>query len=474
MANSAERTGQVVRPGVVLAIVCTGAVLATLDLFIVNIAFPSIERSFEDTKLATLSWVLNAYAIVFAALIVPAGRLADRSGRKQGFLFGVAVFTAASGLCAAANGVWLLVVARVFQAAGAALLVPSSLGLLLAAYPAERRAAAVRIWAAMAGLSAAIGPVVGGILVSASWRWIFLVNLPVGIGALVVGRRWLPAPSPEREPLPDLLGALTLMLGVGAVTLGLVKAPDWGWGSPATIGSFAASVVLLLLFTLRSAQHERPVLELDLLRVRSFAMSSLASLIFSVSFAAMLLSVILWTQTAWGWSALKAGLAFAPGPLMVPLLAIGAGRAVGRIGGAAVSAVGSAIFAAGALWWIVAAGRDANYLSGMLPGALLTGTGVGLTVPTLTAVAATSLPVHRFATGSAVIGMTRQVGFALGVALLIAVLGTPRSPEAQLTAFHHGWEMIAASAGLAAAAAVFIQRRAPAAEPAEAVTETAS
>src|SRR5215212_2848466 len=276
MARDAE-----VRPGLVLAVVCTGVVLATMDLFIVNIAFPSLQRSFGDTPLSTLSWVLNAYAIVFAALLVPAGRLADRASRKGGFLLGVAIFTAGSALCAAANGVELLIAARVVQAAGAALLVPCSLGLLLAAYPPERRARAVRIWAAMSGLAAAIGPVVGGLLLTADWRWIFLVNLPLGVAALVAGQRWLPSPPRVPEPLPDLLGSAVLMGAIGAITLGLVKAPEWGWGSAATVGSLAAGVLLLGAVVARAARHRSPVLGLALLRIRPFAFSSLALLLFS-------------------------------------------------------------------------------------------------------------------------------------------------------------------------------------------------
>ena len=193
------------RPGAVLAVVCLGVVLATLDLVIVNIAFPAIGRSFGGAGLGPLSWVLNAYTIVFAALLVPAGRLADLVGRKAGFLVGVAVFTVSSGLCALADDVPQLVAARVLQAAGAALLTPASLGLLLAAFPPERRAGAVRIWGAMSGVAAAIGPVVGGVLVNLDWRWIFLVNVPVGVVALVLGVRVLPSVPRQPERLPDLV-----------------------------------------------------------------------------------------------------------------------------------------------------------------------------------------------------------------------------------------------------------------------------
>jgi EmrB/QacA subfamily drug resistance transporter len=460
-----------VKPAAVLVIVCTGVVLVTLDLFIVNLAFPAIERSFGGTSLSTLSWVLNAYAIVFAALLIPAGRFADRTSRKGGFLLGVAIFTVASALCAAANGVELLVAARSFQAVGAALLMPSSLGLLLAAYPPDRRAGAVRIWAATSGVAAALGPVLGGLLVSADWRWIFLVNLPVGVAALLAGRRFLPAVPRVPEPRPDLFGAFVLMVGAAALTLGLVKAPDWGWSGGRTVASLAGAVVLLGYFVLRSAGHASPIVELDLFRVRAFAVSTLGMFLFSAAFAGNLLSVLIWAQTAWGWSALKTGIAFLPGPLMVPLFAIGAGKVAHRLGAGVLATLGCLSFAAGTVLYATRIGLEPNYLTAMLPGALLVGTGVGLTLPTLTATAAASLPPQRFATGSGVITMARQVGYTVGVAVLIAVLAKPLTPAARLAAFHHGWVTVAAISFLGAAAtALLIQRPSPAlaARPADA------
>lgn len=444
------------RPGAVLAIVSTGVFLATLDLFIVNVAFPSLQRSFGGTSLSSLSWILNAYAIVFAALLVPAGRLADRASRKGGFLAGVAVFMLGSGLCAAASGVEQLVGARVLQAVGAAILIPSSLGLLLAAYPPERRAGAVRLWASSAAVAAAIGPVAGGLLVAVDWRWIFLVNLPVGLAALAAGARFLPSPPRVPEPLPDLLGALVLMLGIGALTLGLVEAPTWGFGCARTLASLGAGAGLLAVFGVRSARHASPVLELGLLRVRPFAVSTLALLLFSASFAGMLLSIVVYAQTAWGWSPLRTGLAFAPGPLLVPLVSLGAGRLAGRVPAGALAWLGGLAFGGGALAWALSLGLDAHYASAMLPGSLLTGVGVGLTLPTLTATAATSLPPQRFATGSAVINMSRQVGSTLGVAVLVAVVGAPGSPAARLEAFRHAWLVVAGLAAVSALASALL------------------
>src|SRR6476619_3301560 len=220
----------------VLLIVSAGFSLATLDLFIVNVALPKIAHDFGSAGLGDLSWVLNAYAIVYAALLVLFGRLADRYRRDRGFLLGVAVFVAASAACGAATSLPMLVAFRVVQAAGAALLTPTSLGLILATTTPERRHGAVRTWAAVGGIAAALGPVIGGVLVAASWRWVFLVNVPIGLLALFVGWRRLPNVAGHAVPTPDPLGAVLITGGIGALSLGLVKGGAWGWGSDATIG----------------------------------------------------------------------------------------------------------------------------------------------------------------------------------------------------------------------------------------------
>jgi len=423
-----------------LAIVCAGVVLASLDLFIVNVALPAISRDFGHASLGELSWVLNGYAIVYAALLVFFGRLADRYRRDHGFLLGVAIFTAASAACAGANGVAMLVAFRLVQAVGAALLTPTSLGLVLASYPPERRGSAVRTWTAMGGLAAALGPVIGGLLVSASWRWVFLVNVPIGVAALIVGARKLPAVPGHRVRAPDALGAVLVTGGVGAVTFGLVQGNAWGWGSPGTVTALAGSAVLLALFVAHCARSGNPLVQPALFRVRSFTGAALVVALFSASFGAMLLSIVLWEQNDWGWSALKAGLAIAPGPIMVPLCSfLLGGRLIRRFGPAVVVAAGSTVFAAGLAWWAIAIGPRPDYAGAMLGGMLLTGTGVGLTLPTLMATAAGSLPPHSFATGSAVVNMIRQIGLAVGVAVLVVVLGAPGPAAQRLAAFHRGW-----------------------------------
>jgi EmrB/QacA subfamily drug resistance transporter len=445
-----------------LTIVCAGVVLASLDLFIVNVALPQIGRDFHlrGGGLSDLSWVLNAYAIVYAAFLVLFGRLAERYRRERGFLLGVAVFVAASAACGAATGLPMLVAFRVLQAAGAALLTPTSLGLVLASFPPDRRQSAVRTWTAVGGVAAALGPVVGGLLVAASWRWVFFVNVPVGLLALAVGWRRLPHVPGQPVPAPDGAGAVLVTGGVGALVLGLVNGSSWTWGNGRTIAALAAGAILLALFGVHSARHRNPLVDRSLFRLRSFTGASVIAVFFSAAFGAMLLSRVLWAQDVWHWSALTTGLAIAPGPIMVPLVSfLIAGRLTARVGAGPVIAAGSAIFAAGVAWWAATVGIRPDYVGGMLGGMLLTGTGVGLTLPTMMATGTSSLPPHSFATGAAVVNMFRQLGLAIGVAVLIAVLGSPHLPPDLLDAYRRAWVVTAAIALAGALLAPALLRR---------------
>ncbi len=372
------------QPGVILAVLSGAAFMASLDVFIVNVAFPDIGSDFHGAALSNLSWILNGYAIVYAALLVPLGRLADRYGRKAGFIGGLTLFTAASAACALSTGLWMLVAFRVLQAAGAAALTPTSLGLLLTSTPPERRVRAVRIWAASGALAAAIGPVVGGLLVQASWRWVFIVNVPVGVIAAIAAVRTLADSRDEHVTrTPDLVGAAMLALAIGAVSLGLVKGAAWGWGSASTLASFAVALAGVAGFWLRSQRHPLPIVEPALLRVRAFAWSNVTSLFFSVAFGAGLLGVILWTQDVWGYSALRTGLAIAPGPVMVPLFVALNQRFANRVRAGRVAAAGNVLFAIGNLLLLTSVGAHPHYLRELLPGWLLMGIGVGLALPTI-------------------------------------------------------------------------------------------
>src|SRR5690349_9869843 len=276
----------------VLLVTAVAVFMAFLDVTIVNVAFPSIRQAFPEASVAGLSWVLNAYNIVFAALLVPAGRLADLLGRRRLFFVGLAIFVLASCLCGLAPSVEFLVGARVLQAAGAALLVPTSLGLLLPEFPPERRATATALWGAVGGVAAATGPSLGGLLIEwTDWRLVFFVNLVLGGLAWVPARRLLrEARDPDRGAVPDTLGIVLLAGGVGAVSLGIVEAPDWGWGSARVVGAFVVGALLLVAFVWRSYLHPHPVLDLSLFRVRSFATACAGVGVFAMGFYAVLLA----------------------------------------------------------------------------------------------------------------------------------------------------------------------------------------
>ncbi|WP_157227190.1 MFS transporter, partial [Nocardia asiatica] len=209
------------------------------------------------------------------------------------------------------------------------------------------------------------------------------------------------------------------------------------------------AAILTAVFAVSSARHHSPVVDPALLRAPNFAWMTGNAVLFNVAFGAMLLSVVLWTQNVWGWSALRTGMAIAPGPLMVPVIAVLAGRLIGRIGAGPVIAAGGIVFGAGMLWWARAITLTPDYIGGLLGGTVVSGIGVGLTLPTAFAAGTSGLPPQRFATGSAVLSMARQIGLAVGVAVLVAVLGTPTGPEAALDAFRRGWYVTAAVAVLA-------------------------
>ncbi len=469
-------TNQSQRPNLALAVLCGAAFMASLDVFIVNVAFDAIGHSFHGAALSDLSWVLNAYAIVYAALLVPLGRLADRFSRRTGFLVGLAVFTLGSVACAASTGLWMLVAFRILQAVGAALLTPTSLGLVVASVPDAKRVVAVRIWAATGALAAAAGPVVGGLLLTLSWRWVFLVNAPIGVIAFV-GTLLVVPRSDHREtgPWPDVIGAVLLAVGIGALSLGLVKGPDWGWFAGRELVVFAVTLLTVGAFVFRTGRHHSPVIEPALLRVRSFTTANVSALAFSVSFAGLLLENILWMQNVWGYSALRTGLAISPGPLMVPIFALVAQRMSKRVSADKLIALGCALCAVGAVAVLASVGSTPRYFAEIFPGWLIGGIGVGFALPTLLSSATLDLPAARAATGSAVINMSRQVGFALGVSLLVAVVGHPLTYAAAHTSFVHGWWTWAAVDVGAAALALGTARVRPSrrAEPVVIATDVA-
>ena len=440
------------RVAVVLT-VCVGVFMVSLDLFIVNVAFPDIQESFEGTSVSDLSWILNAYAIAFGALLVPAGRWADRVGRKNVFLFGLGVFTLASAGCAAAPSVPALVIARAIQAVGAAMVFPTSLGLPLPEWPAEKRGTAVGLGSAVSGVAAAAGQPVGGLLVQAGWRWVFIVNVPIGIAFFAIALRTLVNRRDEHaRGRPDVIGAGLFTVGIGALILAIVQGESWGWSGGRVIGLFGAAVLLSAIVGVRCARHPVPLVEPAIVRTRAIALANLSAIVFFMGFAALLLGLVLFQTEVWRVSVLTAGLQLAPAPLTSAIFAVPGAVLGQRFGARYVGAAGAVLTALSGLWLRTQLGPEANYASDLLPAGLIGGAGVGLVLPTLSAAATGPLPPSRFATGTAVLGMTRQVGSALGVAVFVAILGQPTAATV-VDDFREVWTFLI-TCGLATGAAL--------------------
>jgi NTE family protein len=426
--NRGRSLGRSRIPGrTVLLVASFGALLAFLDATIVNIAFPSIRADFPQDDIGTISWVLNAYNIVFAAFMIVFGRLSDVIGRRRLYLWGIVLFTVASALCAAAPTIGILVGARVAQALGAAMLVPASLAVVIDGSPPAGRARAVGLWAAVAAVAAGLGPPLGGILVEAGgWRWAFWVNLPLGVLAWWLGRSLLVnSRAPGRRRMPDVRGAILLAGALGLTTLAIIQAPDWGGTSVVLWLVIGGAVVLFAAFVLSSMKHPVPVLDLAMMRNRPFLVANIATLVAGVGFFAYMLTNVLWLQYVWQYSVLGAGLALIPGALVAAITAGVLEPVAARFGYRWIIAAGFVVWALGYVWYVQIVGTEPDFWGQWLPGQIISGIGVGATLPLLAASTLATQPGGKYATASAVISSARQVGGTIGVALLVVILGTP-------------------------------------------------
>ncbi|MGF6886147.1 EmrB/QacA subfamily drug resistance transporter [Nocardia sp. GAS34] len=436
----------------VLAVAAVAQYLAILDLFAVTVAFPTLQASFGHAGAGTVSWVLNAYTIVMAALLVPAGRLADDTGRKRGFLIGIALFGLASIACAAAPSLGLLIAARIAQAVAAALLVPTGLGLVLPVFDSREHATVMGIWTAIAAAGAGSGPVIGGLLLQAGWRWIFLLNVPFTVAAFAFGLRVLPDIRQQAKRRLDLLGAALILGATAALTTVFVQAATWGYTSPATAGMLVAAVALGAVFAWHVRRHPDPVVSPVILRHKPFRIATAGVFSYYLGFAALILSGTLFLSERWHYSQLNASLGIAPIPIACLLLSPLSGRIVARIGARASAALGGATIAAGVAWWIATSGFSTSYPVEFLPGAILAGASTALLQPPLFGASAL-LPADQLSLGSGTLMMARQTSSALGVAILTAILARTAVPG--LNDYRTGWAfmmvvgLLAAGAGLA-------------------------
>jgi EmrB/QacA subfamily drug resistance transporter len=428
------------------------AVLATfLDTTILYVAFPDITKTFANTSASELSWVLNAYTIVFAAMLIPAGKLADRVGHRRVFLVGSAVFTVASMACGLAPTAELLIVFRIVQAVGAAALIPSSLALVMHAFAHDQLPRAVAIWGAAGAVAGALGPTLGAAIVEGlGWRWAFFINLPVGIYTVMAGRKNLHESSDPETQVPSPVGVILIAGAAGLLSYSLVGTDDFGWLSARTLGVLGAGLVVLAVFVAHQQHTKAPALDLELFRIANFKWANIAMLVFGTAFAALFFGSILFLTDVWKWSVLQAGFGVAPGPVAVGLVAPQVGKLAGRIGQRPILITGGVLFAGSGLFRLVMLGPHVNYLGDFFPSMVLSGLGVAFVFPQLSSVVAQALPAGRAGVGGAAAQAVRQFGGTFGVALTIAFLG---ASGAVIDGFDPIW-WIVVGGGLATSALV--------------------
>ncbi len=414
-----------VSPWPIFWIASIATFLVSLDSTMLFAAFGTLRQAFPNATAADMSWVINAYTVVYAAMLIPSGGLSDTHGRKKIFMLGVIVFLVASAACGLAGNVWWLIAARVLQAIGAALLTPASLAIVLAAFPQQKRAIAVSIWGAVGALAAAIGPSLGSFVVdTVGWPWAFYINLPLGAISLWRGARLLPesvrAAVPRRV---DGVGMAMLMVAVGAIALAIVQADSPAWSRTELLVVFGTGLIALIGFVVWARTTATPLIDLSLFQHRTYTFVNLATLSFGIAFSMMFFAFFFYMTEVWHYSLPRAGLAVTPGPLLVIPFAILTGRLAARHGHRPFLVGGSVIYALSGLWFLLVPGAEVNYLAHWLPGLLLSGMAVGMVLPSLSAAAVNRLPLAHYAVGSAVNQATRQIGSVLGVALTVMWIG---------------------------------------------------
>jgi EmrB/QacA subfamily drug resistance transporter len=405
---------------IVLAVASAANFLTILDLWVVNIAYPALQHDFTPATLSDVSWVLNIYAILLATLLITAGRLADSLGCRRCFFAGLIIFGVASVGCALAPILPVLIGFRALQAIGAAVLMPTSLSFALSAFEERGRGTAVGVWAAVGAVAASAGPVLGGLLITFSWRWIFLINIPLVAATILIGLRSLPADGERHTRRLDLLGAVLVFAATALVCTALVQISAWpAWG---VWGAFVLAALLIVGCVMHVWHHSDPIIAPQLFRASRFRAGAIGVLTYYVGFAVILLGSTLLLTEAWNYTALGTALAIAPGPLVASILAPFSGRIAARVGHRTVILIGSLLFALAGAWPLITLTATANYAGVVLPSLLLWGMANGIIQPALFGTASAA-PTSELSSASAVLTMARQLGSAFGVALLVAVLG---------------------------------------------------
>jgi EmrB/QacA subfamily drug resistance transporter len=415
-------------PWAVLAVLCLGLFMLLLDGTIVNVAIPHIMTSL-DTDLSGVEWVMNAYVLVFAVTLVTFGRLGDLYGRRLMFMGGMGLFGLASLACGLATSIDMLIVFRVVQGLGGAAMMPATLSIIAAVFPAERRGAAMGIWGAVSGFATAIGPSLGGLIVdSASWRWIFLINPPIAVISIFLAWRVVPeSKDPGAVKSLDLPGVGLISVSVFCLTFALIEGQHYGWTSPLILGLFGACVVLFGLFYWREHACRQPLIDFSLFRDRTFSAGNLTGLILSFGMMGVFFTIPIFLQTVLGFSAIKAGALMSPLSVAIMISAPLAGRLSDRVGGRWIISAGLLVMAFGIAWM---AGltpfqhglEPTTSAASLIAPFVICGLGIGLAIAPTTSAVMAAVPMERVGNASGVLSTLRQLGSVMGIAVLGAVL----------------------------------------------------
>lgn len=402
-----------------LVAVCLGTFMLLIDVTIVNVALPAMARSLS-TSFASLQWVVDAYALALAALLLGIGSIADLVGHRRAYLAGLALFAVASLVCGLAPDAAMLITARAVQGIGAAAMFATTFALLNSSYQGRDRGTAYGLWGAVSGASAAIGPIIGGLLTEGiSWRWIFFVNLPVSVLAIALSLRVLPVDRPVRERHVDVAGMVLFTIAAAALTFGLIRANEDGWANPRIYGLLVISALALATFVLVQARSRHAMLDLELFGNRAFLGTLIAALLLNFAAFAYFTYTSIWLQSVLGLSPIQAGLTGLPLSIASFAVSAGIGRYLHRGAPGPIIGTGMILIGLGAVLNALLVGSHSSWPA-LVPGFVIVGAGVGLATPTLSSSAMAAVAVERGGMAAGTINTARQLGFAIG----IAVLGT--------------------------------------------------
>lgn len=442
-------------PWPTFVVTAIAAYISTLDLSIVNVAFAEIAADFPDVSRGTISWVVTAYSILFGSLLVVFGRLADRVGRKKLFQIGSLLFLAGSVLCAIAPTMGMLIAGRAVQGVGGAIMTPASLGLLLSVFSLERRSQAVAWNGAVGALGVASGPTLGALFVDTfGWRSAFWINVPICLVVVLLAARYVKETPRIDSPRPDIGASVFVTLSVASLVWGISRAEEHSFTDSLVVSLFVVAVIFGVVVVKRTISHPVPLMPPAMFTVRSFSVANAATFLFGAAFSANILNNVLFLRSEWKYSVLEAGLYSVLAPVIVAATSFAIGRHISRIGFRRLLVGGPILYAVLVLIGAFIFTESPTPWSEWLPLMFVLGISIGLTFPTLSAATVHSLPPTLFSLGGAINNTSRQIGSAVGVALVVTIQTTSDG----LVGFQRGWYFIAACSALAGIVALMQPR----------------